>query len=298
MKQTCLAALFFLVLTQNVNAQTQTFTLQFLPTQNAPPQAQALLTIQVNSSQTLAKLVLTGLYPDTVYTLWTVFNILQCAACGEGSEVPSLPAAGRAGFPLQGNGVTPTAPLGAGFTSGMGLDPGLNVVTDSSGNGSAVVHLDFDLVWNAPVSNRDIILQCAPGLATGLDAVTGKPICPVGSKIVRLTSTWLRRFIGEFPLDQRAAACANYDARFDQDSPLYDITVAKGTNAAMWQCVDPTSSLPLVPFFTFDHFRLANHPDDLTHGFIGGDATDHWIDMVGRRCDLSPLPPDQLPCPN
>src|SRR5262245_63196072 len=138
MKKISVAALFFpvlgllapLVLAQNANAQTETFTLQFLPTQNAPPQAQALLTIQVNSSQTLAKLVLTGLYPDTVYTLWTVFNVLECAACGEGSEVPSLPAAGRAGFPLEGNGVSTTAQLGAGFTSGMGLGPGLEVVTE------------------------------------------------------------------------------------------------------------------------------------------------------------------------
>src|SRR5262247_4105395 len=117
-----------LVLAKSVNAQTQTFTLQFLPTQNAPPQAQSVLTIQINSSQTLAKLSLTGLYPNTVYTLWTVFNILECAACGVGSEVPSFPATGRPGFPIQGNGVTPTAPLDAGFTSGMGLDPGLNIV--------------------------------------------------------------------------------------------------------------------------------------------------------------------------
>src|SRR5499433_3307465 len=247
MKKISVAALFFpvlgllapLVLAQSVSAQTQTFTLQFLPTQNAPPQAQGVLAIQINPSQTVAKLSLTGLYPHTLYTLWTVFNILECAACGVGSEVPSSPATGRPGFPIQGNGVTPTAPLGAGFTAGMGLDPGLNVVTDASGNGSALVQLNFDLVWNAPVSNRDIILQCSPGLATGLDAVTGKPICPLGSQIVRVTSTWLRRFIGEFPLDQRAAACANYDAQFDQDSPLYDITVAKGTNAATWQCVDP-----------------------------------------------------------
>jgi len=41
-----------------------------------------------------------------------------------------------------------------------------------------------------------------------------------------------------------------------------------------------------VPRFEFDHFRLAAHPDSLTHGFIGGNGTDHRIDMVGRRSDL------------
>jgi hypothetical protein len=35
-----------------------------------------------------------------------------------------------------------------------------------------------------------------------------------------------------------------------------------------------------------DHFRLANHPDGLTHGFISGNSVDHLIDMVGRRIDM------------
>src|SRR5262249_41021952 len=230
MKKTYLAVLLLLALEllaplaldQSVDAQTQTFTLPFLPTQNAPAGAQAVLTIQANPSQTLAKLNVSGLYPNTVYTLWTVFNVLNCPLmvdgvlrCSDGPEVPAFPAAGRSGFPLEGNGVSPTAPLGSGFTSGMGLDPGVNVITNNSGNGSVTVQLDFDLISKAPVSNRDIILQCAPGPAIPDD--TGKPICPAGSKTVRVTTTWLRRFIGEFPLDQRAAACVNYDSQFDQD---------------------------------------------------------------------------------
>ncbi len=27
----------------------------------------------------------------------------------------------------------------------------------------------------------------------------------------------------------------------------------------------------------------------MTHGFIGGNGVDHWIDMVGRRKDVVPL---------
>jgi hypothetical protein len=63
-------------------------------------------------------------------------------------------------------------------------------------------------------------------------------------------------------------------------------------DARLWQCIDPATAtnkgggLPKVHMYAFDHFRLANHPDDLTHGFIGGNSVDHWIDMVGRRADL------------
>src|SRR5262249_49138139 len=99
MKKTYLAALLFpvlallvsLMLAQSVDAQTQTFVLSFIPTQNTPlgtcgitasdSCAEAVLTIQVANSQTIAKLNLTGLYPNTVYTLWTVFNVLECANC-------------------------------------------------------------------------------------------------------------------------------------------------------------------------------------------------------------------------
>jgi len=53
--------------------------------------------------------------------------------------------------------------------------------------------------------------------------------------------------------------------------------------------VDPQTGngLPRVWRFPFDHFRLAAHPDGLTHGFIGGNEAEHVIDMVGRRCHLT-----------
>jgi len=62
--------------------------------------------------------------------------------------------------------------------------------------------------------------------------------------------------------------------------------------------VDPKNGtgLPRVWRYPFDHFRLAAHPDELTHGFIGGSAFEHAIDMVGRRCRLQPVPAGETAC--
>ncbi len=75
----------------------------------------------------------------------------------------------------------------------------------------------------------------------------------------------------------------------------YDPIGRMGANARFWQCIDPATvtpttgtGLPRVHRCLFDQFRLANHPDDLTHGFIGGNATDHRLDLVGRRAELVP----------
>jgi hypothetical protein len=35
--------------------------------------------------------------------------------------------------------------------------------------------------------------------------------------------------------------------------------------------------------------RSQRHLGDLTHGFIGGNGTDHRIDMVGRVQDMQPV---------
>jgi len=173
----------------------------------------------------------------------------------------------------------------------MGIDPGASFVTDRDGAGEILVKLDFDLLHAAPVSNKNLIRQCVP-------QPEPDGSCPAPAKSLRVTTTWLRRFIAEMPLEARAATCGNYDARFDPDSPSYDAHVAHGQDARLWQCTDPATGLPRVPRFVFNHFRLANHPDDLTHGFIGGNGTDHWIDLVGRRCDVRPLPADETPCSN
>ena len=95
-----------------------------------------------------------------------------------------------------------------------------------------------------------------------------------------MTTTWLRKYIAQVPAADRASQCANYDAA--EPGGIY------------WQCIDPDTvdpntgnGLPRVWRFPFDHFRLAAHPDGLTHGFIGGNETEHVIDMVGRRCKLT-----------
>jgi len=283
----------------------QEYTLNFVPTQNAPQAALGLMTLNVTNGETIVHFQVSGAYPNTVYTIWTVFNVLVCPACGDGIEVPSLPASGRPGFPVEGNAVSPLARLSDGFTNGMGTDPGASFVTDAEGAGQVTVTLDYNLLYRAPVSNKDVIVQCipSPGSTLVVDPVTGNTnvVCrDPSSRMLRVTTTWLRRFVGEFPLLTRAGTCANYDHRFDPDAAEFDPVTSKGMDARFWQCIQsgaPWKSgigMPMVQRFAFDHFRLANHPDDLTHGFIGGNATDHRIDMVGRRCDLVPKPAD---CP-
>lgn len=280
------------------------YTLEFIPTQNVPAGAEGTMTITPIPGGTVMSFRLRGAYPRTVYTIWTVFNVLdevkwQQAINDKKFEVPSKAATSLAGFPKEGNGVTPTARLDSGFTNGMGEDPGASFVTNGNGDGHVEVRLDFDLINQAPVSNKDIIVQCAPN-----PPVVVNGACPAGSVLVKVTTTYLRKFIGQYPVADRAAACANYSAADDPDVAGYDIGVQNGADARLWQCVDPATAdrvgngLVRVPRFAFDHFRLANHPDALTHGFIGGNGTDHFIDMVGRRCDLNPRPAGTPACTN
>jgi hypothetical protein len=266
-------------------SQYETYILYFRPTQNAPPGASGKMKISVGASSgdTLVKFSVRHAYPNTLYTIWTVFNELRWPLPKKGVDVPASSAAKRPGFPQEGNGVSPLARLDAPFTSGMGIDPGASFLTDEDGDGEITLTLDYDLIREAPVSNKDVISQC---VSRSFDATKG---CP---NTVKITTTWLRTFIGEFPPSDRARLCANYDPDADSDV-VSDETKRRGADAQLWQCVDPASVNPRtgrfivrVPRFEFDHFRLAAHPDSLTHGFIGGNGTDHRIDMVGRRTDL------------
>ena len=266
-------------------SQYETYILYFRPTQNAPPGASGKMKISVGASSgdTLVKFSVRHAYPNTLYTIWTVFNELRWPLPKKGVDVPAGSAAKRQGFPQEGNGVSPLARLDEPFTSGMGIDPGASFVTDGDGDGEIALTLDYDLIREAPVSNKDVISQC---VSRSFDATKG---CP---NSVKITTTWLRTFIGEFPPSDRARLCANYDPDADSDV-VSDETKRRGADARLWQCVDPASVNPRtgrfivrVPRFEFDHFRLAAHPDSLTHGFIGGNGTDHRIDMVGRRSDL------------
>lgn len=259
----------------------QEYTLEFRPTANAPG-AQGTITIKTGEGATVVHFQVRGAYPNTVYTIWIVYKQLTWPLPTNPGEVPSGPvrakdSSGRS-FPTEGNGVAPLARLDSAFTSGMGLDPGLVFVTNNNGDGEAQVKLDYNLIWHSPVGNQDIIFQCVPG-PLAYDPKKDPP-CLDGTKKVFVTTTWLRKYIAQIKAEGKDPAdptdgCANYDASFEP-------------KIQYWQCVDPITGLPRVPRFEFDHFRLANHPDDLTHGFIGGNGIDHWIDMVGRRCDLVP----------
>jgi hypothetical protein len=249
-----------------------------------PGSVSGTMTLGVSNGQTDLQFSVKNLRPNTIYTIWTIFYPLQWPMYVPPGGVkpvldPNFPT-GPAGYYVDGGVVAPTASLDAEFTNGMGLDPGVTFVTDSWGNGSVHLTLDYNILGNTyddgpPVGNKSLVTQCvvdSPGPQRGP--------CPSTSNVQRVTTTWLRKYIAQVPAADRAAQCANYDA--------------SNPGAIYWQCVEPSTvdpstgaGLPRVWRFPFDHFRLAAHPDGLTHGFIGGNESEHVIDMVGRRCKLT-----------
>src|SRR5712691_2641006 len=177
-------------------SQYETYILDFRPTQNATPGASGKMKISVGVSRgdTLVKFSVRHAYPNTLYTIWTVFNELRWPLPKKGVDVPASSAAKRPGFPQAGNGVSPLARLDARFTSGMGIDPGASFVTDGDGDGEIMLTLDYDLVREAPVSNKNLVTQC---VSRSFGTTKG---C---LKTVKVTTTWLRTFIGEFPPSER-----------------------------------------------------------------------------------------------
>jgi hypothetical protein len=249
-----------------------------------PLKASGTMTLSVSGGKTDLQFSVRNVRPNTIYTIWTVFYPLAWPIYFPTGSIkpafdPNFPS-GPAGFVSDGGVVAPTASLSAQFTNGMGLDPGVTFVTDGWGNGYIHITLDYNVLGNTyddgpPLGNRSIVTQCVvdnPGPQVGP--------CPSPSNIQRVTTTWLRKYIAQVPAADRANVCANYNG--SDASSIY------------WQCIDPATvdsqtgnGLPRVWRFPFDHFRLAAHPDGLTHGFIGGNEDEHVIDMVGRRCHLT-----------
>lgn len=303
------------------------YRLEFLPTFNIGEDSGAggTMTIKVYSNGSSAvTLRVRNLFPHTVYTIWTVFNDLSwrpgyvsttdnsvpaCGATG-GSCKPMVtdPSTGVAmpgasitwkgwdGYPAEGGKVSPTGKLKSAYTHGIRLDPGSTFVTDRNGNGEVTVTLDFDVLNENPVSMKQLLQQCRPGTftgnfpgSTGATSQANAAGCAHRDDTVDVTTTWLRRFIVEFPLADRERKCANYNPAFDPESPEFDEEIVHHTDSRFWQCVDPDSDLVRVHRYPFAHFRIANHPDALTHGHIGGDHNDHWIDLVGPRECIVPV---------
>jgi hypothetical protein len=284
------------------------YRLEFLPTFNIGESSGAggTMTIRVHSDRhSTIDFRVWNLYPNTVYTIWTVFNNLAWRpgyfpdSDGDGvADSNGVPACGASGgncsvatgwkgwqgYPPEGGKVSPTGSLKSAYTHGIRLDPGSTFVTDKNGNGHIAVRLDFDALDANPVSLKQLLQQCRPGK---FDPATGK--CATSNDVVDITTTWMRVFIGEYPVHERAAKCANYNADFDPEAGPVDPQVVHHTDARYWQCVDPETDLVRVRRFPVNHFRIANHPDALTHGHIGGDHNDHWIDLVGPRECIVPV---------
>ena len=273
--------------------------------------------IKLVGGRTHLRVFVRGARSNTLYTIWTVFKpLMWCADPKTGCPEAFVPAgriapgftdfpAGALKFYPEAGRVAPTASMAKAFTSGMGLDPGATFYTDRNGNGEMSITLDYNLLGTTyddgpPVGNADAVVQCAvPGTPlTYTSAPSGPTACPPVTIMVNgnpvtttprftVTSSWLRKYI--IQVNDPATECANYDPA--------------DPTSIFWQCIDPASvdrrtgtGLPRVWRYPFDHFRLAAHPDELTHGFIGGSAFEHAIDMVGRRCRLQPVPPGETAC--
>src|SRR6266571_4167846 len=100
--------------------QHETYILYFRPTQNAPPGASGKMKISVDASrgETRVRFSVRHAYPNTLYTIWTVFGVFKWPLQHQGFEVPMDSAAKRLGSPPDGNAVSPLARLDERFTSG------------------------------------------------------------------------------------------------------------------------------------------------------------------------------------
>src|SRR2546425_561277 len=72
------------------------YTLEFEPTQNARPGSSGVMTIKILDGGTTVFFALRGGYPNTVYTIWTVFNqlVVPLPTDPSGTAVPACPATG------------------------------------------------------------------------------------------------------------------------------------------------------------------------------------------------------------
>src|SRR5207249_6832421 len=120
-------------------------------TQNARPGSSGVMTIKPLPGGTLVAFKLRGGYPNTVYTIWTVYNGLVVPLPTEGTKVPSTDP--PADFPPEGNGVAPLARLDKPFTDGMGLDPGM---TFRSEEHTSELQSRFDLVCRLLLEKKNI----------------------------------------------------------------------------------------------------------------------------------------------
>jgi hypothetical protein len=288
--------------------------------------ASASMVIWTGNGQTDVSFVVHGARPMTLYTIWTALKpIVWCtdpadlaAGCPLSFLWPvtanfsspwqtkpwfgPLPPDALPFYPEAGI-VTPTASIRKAFTNGMGIDPGLAFYTDAQGNGAIRVTLDYNLLGTTyddgpGVGISTTAAQCVmPGPPVGPTQQTAANCQPVQvtingksfSTVPKFTvaSSWLRKFIAQ--VKDPATECANYDP--------------SDPTSMFWQCIDPATAdprtgtgLPRVWRYPFDHFRLASHPDQLTHGFIGGSAWEHTIDLVGRRCRIQPPIPGEPRC--
>src|SRR2546427_11745318 len=143
----------------------------------------------------------------------------------------------------------------------MGPDPGVTVATDNVGAGYVEITLDYNIRGNTyddgpRVGNKVLVTQCvvdSPGPQSGP--------CPSPSNILRVTTTWLRKYIAQVLPEGRASYCANYNA--SDPASIY------------WQCIDPSTvnsqsgnGLPRVGRVPLDHFLLARQPARPTHRFL------------------------------
>src|SRR3989441_1501895 len=232
-----------------------------------PDAATGTMVLYLYNGQTVLQFTLTNARPNTIYTIWTVFYPLAWPIVLPAGSIrppldPNYPN-GPPGYYVEAGVVAPTASMNAHFTNGMGPDPGATFATPNPGNGYLPITLDYNILGNTyddgpPVGNKVIVTQCvvdSPGPQSGP--------CPSPSNILRVTTTWLRKYIAQVLPEGRASYCANYNA--SDPASIY------------WQCIDPSTvdsqsgnGLPRVWRFPFDHFRLAGPPGGRTHRVIRG----------------------------
>src|SRR5207247_4586517 len=87
----------------------------------------------------------------------------------------------------------------------MGLDQGMTFVTNDLGDGGRSISVEYNLFGGPddgpPVGNKNFVTQCVRPVESSDDCIR-----------VNVATTWVRKFICEYGLEERPSECANNEA--------------------------------------------------------------------------------------
>ena len=213
--------------------------------------------IQALDGMTNLGFSLSGLTPDSVYSVWLLLDTAQSPFVS-GTCPNCVARDANTGTLANVYGFSPGAPDNAGYTAGNGIDPN-GFVADADGNATFTINLNYDIFQadSAPLvlragTTESVAVMPMPGTCVGLQT-------------------------GDFPAAVDSGFMRVYDpsivANLPAVSPAYEVLDGK--------------LKPRLVRGTVTGFEIAEHFDGLTHGHrpglhIGNPAASTCGDWEGR----------------